>query len=633
MRESKFIDRNSEKWKRFEEGIQAQNLGPDELERAFLELNDDLAYSRTYYPNRSVRVFLNNLLTPVYDKIYKSRPFNRKAMVQFFTQTAPRIHFSARQYMLVSFMTVLLGFLVGFFGTRHDAQFAHTVLGSSYVNMTENNIEKGDPLGVYKHDSAGEMFLGIATNNLRVGFYFFVFGALFCVGTLYLLLTNGIVLGVFTYMFTSRGLTGEYVLTVYQHGTLEILSMVVEGAAGIMLGSGLLFPGTLTRTQAIQNAARKSITMFLVCIPIIIVAAFIESYLTRFTNIGNVQRTLIILLSLGFMLYYFLILPWLKHRRNKQFDVQEEQPRPETVLEFIPETLHSIGGVLMMTVYRLRKSMALWGLLSLGLGIAGFYLANHLGNQDITRDVAFQLRRWVYSSTQANPDSIFEAVTSGAKLILWNIYACRYVFSAARFPELLPVLLLMWFMVFAVLQLQASAWAGKTVKFSAWLKTALYATAAAAILWLVQGFWWPVLWLLWPLLSMGLGLGILHYQGNLFRGFRASFGMMGKHFGRFFGSMLLITVLYFMLMMGLWFFITVMLNFSSSMQNVNPFSKEVLGFYVQLNFVLWPLFLLAGGYFYMLNGIVLHEKQTGSGLLKRIHEIGFRKEVYGVETE
>jgi hypothetical protein len=171
------------------------------------------------------------------------------------------------------------------------------------------------------------------------------------------------------------------------------------------------------------------------------------------------------------------------------------------------------------------------------------------------------------------------------------------------------------------------------VGFGAWLKTVLYATTAAAILWLVQGFWWPVLWLLWPLLSMGLGLGILHYQGNLFRGFRAAFGMMGKHFGRFFGSMLLITVLYFMLMMGLWFFITVMLNFSSSMQNANPFSKEVLGFYVQLNFVLWPGFLLAGGYFYMLNGIVLHEKQTGSGLLKRIREIGFRKEVYGVETE
>jgi hypothetical protein len=43
--------------------------------------------------------------------------------------------------------------------------------------------------------------------------------------------------------------------------------------------------------------------------------------------------------------------------------------------------------------------------------------------------------------------------------------------------------------------------------------------------------------------------------------------------------------------------------------------------------------LLAGLYFYRLNGITLYEKQTGSKLLKRIDEIGFRKEVYGVESE
>jgi uncharacterized membrane protein SpoIIM required for sporulation len=351
MRESKFINRNGEKWQQFEEAMRFKNLPPDELERAFLELNDDLAYSRTYFPNRSVRVFLNNLLTPVYDRIYRSRPVSRKVIREFFTQTAPRIHWSARKYMLISLITVLMGFLVGFFGTRQDKQFAITVLGSGYVSMTEDNIAKGDPLGVYKDESAGEMFLNIATNNLRVGFYFFVFGALFCVGTLYLLFLNGIVLGVFTYLFTSRGLTGDYILTVYQHGTLEILSMVIEGAAGIMLGSGILFPGTLPRTQSIQNAARKSITMFLVCLPIIIIAAFIESYLTRFTDIGTVQRTLIILLSLGFMLYYFVVLPWWKHRNSQQFDLQEEQPRAQTVRTFLPGTIYSVGSLLVLGIH------------------------------------------------------------------------------------------------------------------------------------------------------------------------------------------------------------------------------------------------------------------------------------------
>jgi hypothetical protein len=108
---------------------------------------------------------------------------------------------------------------------------------------------------------------------------------------------------------------------------------------------------------------------------------------------------------------------------------------------------------------------------------------------------------------------------------------------------------------------------------------------------------------------------------------------MFKQLGRFLASVMLVSILYVMLMMGFWFFITVMLNFSASMQSVNPFSKEVLSFYVQLNYVLWPLILTATGYFYMMTGLVMYEKQAGTGLMQRIDSIGFKKEVYGVETE
>ena len=634
MRESKFINRNGEKWQQFEEAMRFKNLPPDELERAFLELNDDLAYSRTYFPNRSVRVFLNNLLTPVYDRIYRSRPVSRKVIREFFTQTAPRIHWSARKYMLISLITVLMGFLVGFFGTRQDKQFAITVLGSGYVSMTEDNIAKGDPLGVYKDESAGEMFLNIATNNLRVGFYFFVFGALFCVGTLYLLFLNGIVLGVFTYLFTSRGLTGDYILTVYQHGTLEILSMVIEGAAGIMLGSGILFPGTLPRTQSIQNAARKSITMFLVCLPIIIIAAFIESYLTRFTDIGTVQRTLIILLSLGFMLYYFVVLPWWKHRNSQQFDLQEEQPRAQTVRTFLPGTIYSVGSLLVLGIHQLRTFFGRWLLIALGLGVGGYYVSTWLGANDISRDVAFQLRRWMYSLGQSSPDSLIEMFTGSAKLLLWNIYACRYLFSAARFPEVLPVVFMVWYAVlWRMSDIAYNSLPQKPSRVQRWFLPAKYACLTTVLLWLVQGFWWPLLWIAWPLLCMGTGIAIYHENGNIRKGITTAWRLMFKQLGRFLASVLLVSILYVMLMMGFWFFITVMLNFSASMQNINPFSKEVLIFYVQLNYVLWPLVLTASGYFYMITGLVMYEKQAGTGLMHRIDSIGFKKEVYGVETE
>ena len=630
MKESKFIDRNSAGWQQFENSLLNKNISPDELERAFLELNDDLAYSRTYFPNRSVRVFLNNMLTPVYDRIYRSRPISGKAVVEFFTQTALRIHWSARRYMLISFITVLLGFLTGFFGTRHDAQFASTVLGSNYVQMTEENIGKGNPMAVYKSDSPGDMFFMICTNNLRVGFAFFFFGALFCVGSIYMLLINGIILGAFTYIFTSRGLTAEYLLTVYQHGTLEILTMVIEGAAGIMLGAGILFPGTLSRTEAFKNAARKSITMFMVCIPIIILAAFIESYLTRFTEIGLLPRLSIILLSLGFLIYYFIFLPWWKFKGNNQLDVKEETNRPRMERLFETGTVYSISALLMMAVSELRKSFGNWFATALALGLGGYFLVIWLGGDGITRDISFQF--FSLQEQTSEPETDFFS-TSG-KLIFWNVYACRYLFDATEFPEAIPVMTVIMFIVFYFLSEIACRISGLKPELSRWLMPALYAICTALLLWLSDELWWPVFWLLWPLLCISTGIFCMNQAKNPFQAVgKTFFDLILRMPGRFFASILLMTLLYFLLMAGLWLIIANLIEFSAPLHNAKISSRGVLKLFVILNYVAWPLILLASGYFYMISGMVMQEIQYGNGLLERIRGIGFKKEVYGVETE
>jgi uncharacterized membrane protein SpoIIM required for sporulation len=634
MRESKFIDQNAEKWKEYEQNLDAGNLGPDKMEKAFIELNDDLAYARTFYKNRSVRVFLNNLLTPVYDRVYEHRSGGWSKFAAFFTQTAPRISFSARKFMLIALVTVVLGFAIGFFGTRHNVDFARTVLGDGYVNMTEDNIQKGDPLGVYKSDSPAQMFFRIATNNLQVAFYFFLFGALFCVGTLYLLLINGIVLGVFTYLFTSRGLTTEYLLTVYQHGTLEILTMVVEGAAGIMLGSGILFPGTLTRMQSIQNAARKSIVLFMVCIPIIMVAAFIESYLTRFTEIPAGLRSMVIVLSLLFIVYYFVLMPWLKFRNNRDFDLQEEQPKPEDERTWKAGELYSLGELLIFTLAKLRSRFTIWVVSGLFLGTALFFLANWLGNGFITADIRFQLRKSIYQNQFNEINSGLAYLLASIKLASWNIYASRYLFYLREFPALLFVNWIFWI---SVLFMQASEnfEAGKINwrKWGVWWKIPLIGLVPVCLGYLFGGAWWLLLWLIWPVLGKTMGLAFHAFQGNLFLSLLFSVRLIFQQFFRFAGAVLLVLILYAIAMFGFWFLLTVILMFSSSTHGFSGISENLLLFYVWLNFVIWPVLIYAGSYFYRLNGITLYEKLTGSHLLKRIDEIAFRKEVYGVESE
>ena len=61
MRETKFIQQNKEKWQEFESFLDGQYKDADKLSNLFIQVTDDLSYSRTFYPNRSVRVYLNGL--------------------------------------------------------------------------------------------------------------------------------------------------------------------------------------------------------------------------------------------------------------------------------------------------------------------------------------------------------------------------------------------------------------------------------------------------------------------------------------------------------------------------------------------------------------------------------------------
>ena len=96
--------------------------------------------------------------------------------------------------LLISFVVFTFFVTVGAFSSANEGDFVRSILGNGYVNMTLENIEKGDPMAVYKEQGAFNMFLGITINNIKVAIYAFAFGIFLGVGTLYILLQNGIML-------------------------------------------------------------------------------------------------------------------------------------------------------------------------------------------------------------------------------------------------------------------------------------------------------------------------------------------------------------------------------------------------------------------------------------------------------
>lgn len=329
MKETRFIAQNKEKWQESENLLKQPVKDPEKLTNLFVQVIDDLSFSRTYYPNRSVRVYLNRIGREYFNIIYNHKKEKRNRFVAFWMDELPQIVWQARKQLLVSMIVFIFAMGIGVFSSVKDPQFTGTILGEGYVAMTKENIESGDPMAVYKSRNELDMFLSITVNNLRVAFLTYVCGMFLSLGTLMVLLYNGIMVGCFQYFFVERGLFQESALTIWLHGTLEISCIILAGGAGLILGSGLIFPGTYSRLQAFQISAIRSLKLMLGIFPIIVLAGLIESFLTRYTEVSDVLRLFLILLSAAFIIGYFIIYPWMKARNGFDHPLEETSLPPE----------------------------------------------------------------------------------------------------------------------------------------------------------------------------------------------------------------------------------------------------------------------------------------------------------------
>lgn len=316
MRETQFIRHNQAKWAKFEKVIAQDRSDPELLSNLFLEVTDDLSYSRTFYPNRSVRVYLNGIAQKVFYGIYKNRRGRLGSIWKFWSQDVPQIIYEARRELLFSLAVFLFAVLIGVFSTVMDVDFPRVILGDRYVEMTEANIDRGEPMSVYSDGEGTDMFLRIALNNLRVAALTFIVGLLFGTGTVYLLLYNGIMVGAFQMLFFQRGVYWESIFGIWVHGAIEISCIIIAGGAGLALGRGALFPGTYTRLQSLQLAARRGILIMLTIAPLIVLAAFIEGFITG-SSAGYGVRAAVVIGSFTAVFLYFVVLPYFRANREQ----------------------------------------------------------------------------------------------------------------------------------------------------------------------------------------------------------------------------------------------------------------------------------------------------------------------------
>lgn len=289
----------------------------------FTELVNDLGYAKTFYPSSKVTQYLNGLASKIYLGIYRNRKEESSRILRFWKTELPLTVRTYHRQLLYAFLLFTLFTVMAIFSTTHDQSFVRGVLGDGYVEMTEENIAKGDPFGVYKSREPLQMFLTIALNNIKVSFMVFVGGFLASIGTVWMLFDTGMMLGSFQTFFFLKDLGWQSILVVWVHGTLEISAIIIAGGAGLIVGNSMLFPGTHTRMHSIRRGAKDGLKLMIGLVPVFIAAAFLEGFITRYSTMPKAISISILAGSLFFICWYFIWYPIKLSKKLKPADVPE----------------------------------------------------------------------------------------------------------------------------------------------------------------------------------------------------------------------------------------------------------------------------------------------------------------------
>jgi len=130
--------------------------------------------------------------------------------------------------------------------------------------------------------------------------------------------------GSFDEIFAARGFGTQFFLVVFIHGTLEITAYIITGAAGIVMGKSFLFPGTIKRLDAFKKGAKDGIKLMIGLMPVFALAAFFEGLFTRLYNDISMFTTIIVSLSVLFVIWYFIIYP-IRLSRRLAVQLNEEE--------------------------------------------------------------------------------------------------------------------------------------------------------------------------------------------------------------------------------------------------------------------------------------------------------------------
>jgi len=236
----------------------------------------DLATARENPSGGQLVAYLNRLLGSAHNLIYATPPARLASIATFFSATVPRVFRQTLPYTLAATALFAAGAIAGVTLAIADPGFERFILGAEMMET----IERGQ---MWTHSIVSMKPLAssaILTNNLSVSFAAFALGILGGLGTIYIMVFNGLLIGVIGGACHRAGMSLSLWSFVAPHGSLELPAIFIAGGAGLLLGRGVVVPGTLPRRESLIEAGHSAIRLLLGVVPLLVVAGVIEGFVS-----------------------------------------------------------------------------------------------------------------------------------------------------------------------------------------------------------------------------------------------------------------------------------------------------------------------------------------------------------------
>jgi uncharacterized membrane protein SpoIIM required for sporulation len=283
----RFINERKTAWQRLEELLKLvdrmslRRLHREEvreLGRIYRRTASDLAIARAESRDPRLINYLNNLVIRAHGRIYRADAQGSRRIRNFFARDFPQTFRRAWRYTMLSFLVFMLFGVASFIGSRHDPEFSEFAGVSPYFREVVINNRKHWWEELNEANQIGSS--QILTNNIRVTFYAFAFGAIVGLGTLYVMAFNGASVGAVLALTYRAGFGNDLVTFMVGHGVIELSCIFIAGGAGLLIGSALLMPGDLSRGDALKSRGLDAIRLIAGCVPLLVVAGIIEGFIS-----------------------------------------------------------------------------------------------------------------------------------------------------------------------------------------------------------------------------------------------------------------------------------------------------------------------------------------------------------------